>query len=222
MLRVLPWQRVFFHLFSRHNLCTAKRELLRDSKMLPHKWPVIQTLSLPCSVSLMGQLSNETQKSAEHNMDIQCMSVKCRQRDSCERGLLLQTACAVLLLFSLAVTEQREGCLDWPEFASVLCNIMGAHQLHTQTSLILLPCSLHTWHSHPQLLCETPHCLFHPSPRPTYSKITARKWLIITFTISGGKNLIYLHDIFFIQTDIKHLLFWRNSGNTTGFNSLGV
>lgn len=182
------WQhyldRVFLHLFSRHSLCTAKGELLRDSTMLPHKCapsPVPSLLSVTDGATVQGN-SNEQNPtrvfSARQGMQTMWQGWG---------GLLLQTACTITLLFSLAVTEQTEGCLDWPEFPSVLCNIMGAHQLPTQTSLILLPCSLHTWHSHPQLLCETLHCLFHPSPRPTSSKITARKLLIITFAISGKK-----------------------------------
>lgn len=98
----------------------------------------------------------------------------------------LHTACTVTLLFSWAVTEQTEGCLDWPEFPSVLWNIMGAHQPPTQTSLIssLAVCTRGT-----DILnySETLHCLFHPSPRPTCSKITARKLLTIAFAISGKK-----------------------------------
>lgn len=110
-LRVLPWQRVFFHLFSRHSLCTAKGELLRDATMLAHKWHVIQTLSLHCSVSLMGQLSKETQKSAEHDVDSQCMAVKCRQRDSSAHSLY----CYIIILLSC---DRADRGLPWPAWIS--------------------------------------------------------------------------------------------------------
>lgn len=148
-LRVLPWQRVFFHLLSRHSPCTAKGKLLRDSTMLAHKWHVIQTLSLHCSVSLMGQLSKETQKSAEHDVDSQCMAVKCRQRDSSAHSLY----CYIIILLSCDRADRGLPWLAW--ISQCPLEHHGSSSAPHTNIFDLLPCSLHTWHSHPQLLWNT-------------------------------------------------------------------